>query len=109
MWLARDQFITNHPDFLGKKEISTGGTVRGCELVGQIDLSRSSKNQLFNIHDLESNVATIIISAFVDMDEINPSSGVTLPQGVGSISLNMQTQELGGTSTCFLPDIYLLG
>lgn len=89
VWLARDQFLTNHPEYLGQKEISTGGTVRGCELVGQIDLSIASKYQLFNIHDLESNVATIIISAFVDMDNINPSSGVTLPQGVGSVALNM--------------------
>ena len=109
VWIARDQFLTQHPDYLGRKEISTGGTVRGCELVGQIDLSIGSKYQLFNIHDLESNVATLIITAFIDMDDINPSSGVTLPRGVGQIALNMQTLELTGTNTCFLPDIYLLG
>ena len=109
VWLARDQFITNHPSYLGKTEISTGGTVRGCELVGEIDLSINAKQQSFNIHDLESRVATIIISAFVDMDSINPSSSPTMPVGIGNIALNMRTMELTGTDTCFVPDIYLIG
>ena len=109
VWLVRGQFLVNDPNYLGKFPISTGGTVTGCELVGQIDPVSSTKIATFNIQDLSSPTATLILTAFIDMDEINPSASMTFPKGVGSLSLNMSTMELSGTDTCFVPDIYLLG
>lgn len=109
VWLVRGQFIVKAPDYLGKFPISTGGTVPGCELVGQIDPTSATKVATFNIQDLSSPTATIILTAFIDMDAINPSASMTFPKGVGSLSLDMSSMELSGTETCFIPDIYLLG
>ena len=109
VWLARDQFIQTHPEYLGKLAISTGGTVAGCELVGEIDPTSNVKNKTFNIQDLASATATIILTAFIDMDEINPSGTTWTRKGVGNLALNMLTMELTGMDTCMIPDIQLLG
>ena len=109
VWIARDQFIETHPQYLGKLAISTGGTVAGCELVGEIDPTSSTKNKTFNIQDLASATATIILTAFVDMDDINPSGTTWTNKGVGNLALNMKTMELTGTDTCMIPNIQLLG
>lgn len=109
VWLARDQFIMTHPEYLGKLAISTGGTVAGCELVGEIDPTSIIKNKTFNIQDLAAPTATLIITAFIDMDEINPSGTTWTRKGVGNLALNMLTMELTGMDTCMIPDIQLLG
>lgn len=109
VWLARDQFIMTHPEYLGKLAISTGGTVAGCELVGEIDPTSQTTNKTFNIQDLAAPTATIIVTAFIDMDAINPSGSVWSRKGVGDLALNMLTMELTGTDTCMIPDIQLLG
>lgn len=94
---------------MGKVAVSTGGNVAGCELIGEIDPTSNTRTATFNIQDLASYTATIIITAFLDMDELNPSANFTTPKGVGNIALNMMTMELTGTNRCFLPDIQLLG
>ena len=113
VWLARDQFIETHPEYLGKLQISTGGTVAGCELVGEIDPTSGTTNKTFNIQDLASSTATIILTAFMDMDNLNPGTSPlnndNFHIGVGNLALNMMSKELTGIDTCMIPNIQLLG
>ena len=101
--------METHPSFLGKVAASTGGNVAGCELIGEIDPTSNTRTATFNIQDLASYTATIIITAFLDMDELNPAANFTTPKGIGHIALNMMTMEVTGTDKCFLPNIQLLG
>lgn len=109
VWLMRENFIETHPQFLGKVQVSTGGTVPGAELIGEIDPRSTTKVKTFQIQDLGCFTATLVITAWMDMDEINPNDTMMFPRGVGKVAVNMKTQEVENQETAFLPDIYLLG
>lgn len=112
VWLCRDQFILNHPKFLGNEAIYTGGTVQGCELIGTLNprLPSGYKTQEIEIPEMTSKYATIIITAFFDQ-EVYPYESATqnVGIGIGRINLNLSSMSLNAIETGFKPNITLMG
>lgn len=114
VWLKRGAFVTDYPAEDLKNPALYDATVKnveGYELLGTIDATQTQKNATFVLEDpLGGYVATILLTAFISLDALNPSSGMTLPQGVAtSIDVNPSGSSMSGKGSGWKPDITLLG
>ena len=116
VWLKRGAFVTDYPaDTLKSPTLydATQKNVDGYELLGTIDatLSGADRTATFALEDpLGGYVATILLTAFISMDAVNPSATTTLPQGVAtSLDVNAAGSSMSGKGTGWKPDITLLG
>lgn len=112
VWLKRGAYITEYPADALKNPALYDATVKdaeGYELLGTIDAQQASRTASFTLEDpLGGYVATILLTAFISLDNLNPSSGMTLPQGV-STAMNVKDTTAEGMSTGWKPDITLIG
>ena len=114
VWLKRGTFVTGYPaDVLKNPALYDASSmgVDGYELVGVIDATQSQKTATFTLETpLGGYVATILLTAFISLDDLNPASGMTLPQGVAtSMDVNHDGSSMSGKGTGWKPDITLLG
>ena len=114
VWLKRGAFVTDYPaDVLKNPALYDASmkNVEGYELLGTIDATQAQKTATFALDDpLGGYVATILLTAFISMDSVNPSSTTTLPQGVAtSLDVNPAGSSMSGKGTGWKPDITLLG
>ena len=116
VWMKRGEYSLELPDSTLKKAdmyIGNGNGVDGWEYLGSIDatLAGSDRTWTFNLSTpLTSRVATIMLTAFVDMDSVNPNSETTMPQGVATgFSVDPVSGETANADTLWAPDITLLG
>ena len=114
VWLKRGIFVTEYPDDVIKNPAlydASAKNVEGYELLGTIDATQAQKTATFALEDpLGGYVATILLTAFISLDAMNPVSGMTLPQGVAtSMDVNANGSSMSGKGTGWKPDITLLG
>ena len=114
VWLKRGTFVTDYPaDVLKNPALYDASmkNVEGYELLGTIDATQAQKTATFALDDpLGGYVATILLTAFISMDALNPATGMTLPQGVAtSLDVNAAGSSMSGKGTGWKPDITLLG
>ena len=107
VWLKR-AFVSDAPDlkdpafFLASK-----GEIDGWELVGTVDPSANSID--FAIDPIEDLTATLMFTACASMDDVNPTTATTLPQGVATgLSVDPVTKTVSGTSGTWRPSITLV-
>ena len=114
VWLKRGSYVTEYPEDILKNPAiydATAKNVEGYELLGTIDATQAAKTATFVLDDpLGGYVATVLLTAFVSLDSLNPSSSMTLPQGVATeMNVNLSGSTASGMSTGWKPDITLLG
>lgn len=62
-----------------------------------------------DVSPLDCEVATLLFTAFVSQDDLNPASDMTLPKGIGNVKINSVSGEVSGLDSGFRPDITLIG
>lgn len=111
VWLMRGRFETAYPTSY-PKGLFTGRaqTVGAWELVGTLfPEDDTAGSAVIDVAPITDDVATLLFTAFVSQDDVNPSADLTLPRGVGELNVNAVDGTASGLASGFLPDITLLG
>ena len=107
VWIMRDKY-TVAPSSIISYDIWGNGTAKGVEYVGDIDPTGSSTSATLTLsRPLTCGYATLIVTAFIDVDNVNPSSSPALPIGASTIEVNMADASVENPETAFIPDISL--
>ena len=115
VWLLRGKYVDDLPgDVLTQPDIYLGAPkgVGEWEYLGSIDASDDEvTSKVFALTKwLDQRLATIMFTAYVSMDQVNPSSEMELPQGVTSeFYADPNIGEVTGGSSLWKPDITLIG
>lgn len=110
VWLARGRYAESAPESL-PKALFTGEAARvgEWELAGTVlPEDGAAGSATLDVAPIENDVATLLFVAFAGQDDLNPSSGMALPRGVGALDVDPFTGEATGLSSGFLPDVTLL-
>ena len=108
VWLMRNSYNLA-PESIVAYDIWDNGTAKGVEYVGEIDPTLVTSTATLNLsRPLTGGYATLIVTAFVSMDEVNPSESPSFPQGASTLEVNMADGSVVNGDTAFLPDITLL-
>ena len=109
VWLKRGAFEEAAPENLEAGFFTGAAATGGFEFVGEIALTdKTAGEATFDISPITDDVATLMFVAFVSQDDFNPSDGMTLPRGVGTLYANEITGETSGLDGGFTPDVALL-
>lgn len=107
VWLRRGSYETGADEAVVKNPhvyLGDQREVSGYELIGVIDADGSDRSAVFDIGRLDCLNATIMLSAFVSMDRVNPgSSDDTIAAGVGTL------KDVNRIEGGWMPDITLIG
>lgn len=106
VWLKRGEYMDNYPD-LSSPDLWQSDAADGWEHVGTIDATTVDTSATFDVDPLRCRVATLLITAYVSMDDVNPDDDTDSPQGVGTLAVNPITGAITGGG--FIPDITLIG
>lgn len=113
VWLRNGKYVEELPkDVLTQPEIYIGAkSVAGWDYVGSVDVSDGSTYKVFDLVKwLDKRLATLMFTAFVSMDSVNPSDGTDFPQGVVTeFSADPNVGSVSGDSSLWNPDITLIG
>lgn len=115
VWLRRGAYVESLPgEVLKDPDIYIGGkAVNGWEWLGSIDAvsAWSETSKVFELErPLTDRVATLMFTAFADMDSVNPGRDMSLPHGVATgFSVDAENGSVEGKDMLFRPDITLLG
>lgn len=115
VWLARGKYVSELPgDVLTKPDIYIGNPkgVGEWEYLGSIDASDvETTSRLFELAKwLDVRLATIMLTAYVSMDRVNPSNAMVLPQGVATeFYADPNVGAVTGDAYLWKPDITLIG
>lgn len=80
--------------------------VNGWRLVGTINAAALSATLPIDLH---ARVATLMFTAWISLDDVNPAANMTMPAGVGEININTPHATVTGADTGWRPDITLIG
>ena len=107
VWLKRDSYLTDIGEDVvkdGRLYTADGGPVSGFELIGRVDAASADRSVVLKVAPLMCKNATILLSAFVSMDCVNPGANdETITAGVGEID---GANEVAGG---WMPDVTLIG
>lgn len=109
VWLKRGEYVVevpelSDPSFFTADKIS----VDGWELVGCVAPTESSVT--FKVDHLSGRVASLLFTAFISLDDLNPSDEMTMPQGVcTAMDVDLISGTVSGISSNWKPDITLIG
>lgn len=109
VWLKRESYVTETPE-ITDASIYLGNimNVAGWELIGQINSDQTSAR--FKFDRLTGRTATLMFTAFISLDSLNPSDAMTMPQGVATaLDVDPITGAVAGLDTTWKPDITLIG
>lgn len=111
VWLKRGEYLraypTNYPKALFTGEAKEAG---GWELVGTVTpADGTAGSATLDVDPIVDDAATLLFVAFVGQDDFNPSAGMTLPRGVGSLNVNAVAGTATGLDAGFKPDVTLIG
>ena len=114
VWLKRGTFVQGYPEsVLSNPAIydATQKNVDGYELVGTIDATQAEKTATFDlVNPIDGYFATILLTAFISLDDLNPSNAMNFPQGVATeMDVNADGSSMSGKGTGWKPDITLIG
>lgn len=109
VWLKRGEYVSDMPAvseasfYLADKD-----EVSGWELIGSID--PTEREATFRIAPLMDRVASLLFTAYISLDDLNPSDDMATPQGICTeISVDPVTGAITGLDSTWKPDITLLG
>lgn len=113
VWLKRNAWVSDLPnDVLNNPRIydASANDVGGWELVGTIDASGGTTSETFDLSSpLDGYVASVLITAFVNLDLLNPSNAMIMPQGVATgFSVDTIDRTVTGLGGLWKPDITLI-
>ena len=111
VWLARGAYKTTYPTRY-PKALFTGAaaTVDGWTLVGTLAPTDGvAGSATLDVAPITDDVATLLITAYIDQDDVNPSADLTLPRGVGALDVDAVAGTTSGLDGGFVPDVTLLG
>lgn len=105
---AKDEFVEEYP-IIDDPSIydASNSEVAGWRLVGVINASGEADAEL--PISLSGRVATLMLTAYVSMDNVNPSTDMELPVGVGDVNVDSVNGVENGLDTGWRPSITLLG
>lgn len=112
VWLRNGKYVEELPkDVLTQPEIYIGAkSVAGWDYVGSVDVSDGSTYKVFDLVKwLDKRFATLMFTAFVSMDGVNPSDETDFPQGVVTeFYADPNVGSVSGDSSLWNPDITLI-
>lgn len=111
VWLARGKYLTAYPtNYPTDLYLGASSRVGDWELVGEITpTDGEAGTAMLDVKPIMTDVATLMFVAFIGQDDINPSDGMTIPRGVGSLNVNAVVGTATGLDGGFRPDITLIG
>ena len=110
VWLKRDAFISDNPQIADPAIYDASKeSVDGWELVGVINAVGTSTATFELARALDGRVGTLMFTAYINLDELNPSTSMVLPQGVGIANINGVNNTTYNLYTGWKPDITLIG
>ena len=114
VWLKRGTFVQGYPESVPSNPAiydATQKNVDGYELVGTIDATQAEKTATFDlVNPIDGYFATILLTAFISLDDLNPSNAMNFPQGVATeMDVNADGSSMSGKGTGWKPDITLIG
>lgn len=111
VWLARGAYRTTYPTSY-PKALFTGAAanVDGWTLVGTLaPMDGVAGSATIDVTPITDDVATLLITAYIGQDDVNPSADMTLPRGVGALDVDAVAGTATGLDGGFRPDITLIG
>lgn len=108
VWLRRGEYVNDVPD-IKNPELYTGAVpaVDGWELVGT--LSPDDETATFDIDKLTGYCASLMFTAYISLDELNPDADMTMPQGVCTdMDVDSISGAVSGLAGSWKPDITLV-
>lgn len=111
VWLVRGAYKTTYPTNY-HKALFTGASasVDGWTLVGTLAPADGVAGAAtLDVTPITDDVATLMITAYIGQDDVNPSADMTLPRGVGTLDVDAIAGTVSGLDGGFLPDVALLG
>ena len=111
VWLARGVLLGYEDSVLSSPALyeASAAQVGQYGLVASIDATEASKTAMIDIAPLTHGLATLLFSAYVSMDAVNPSSEDDAAYGAGSLDDDWISGDLAGLGTAWIPDITLIG
>lgn len=111
VWLARGKYLTAYPTNYPKDlYLGTSSRVGDWEYVGEIaPTGGAAGTATLEVKPIMTDVATLLFVAFIGQDDINPSDGMTLPRGIGTLDVDLVAGTATGLDGGFRPDITLIG
>lgn len=109
VWLKRDSYVSEMPDLSDASfYLADRPAIDGWELLGTVDSGETSSS--FALEALAGYCATLMFTAFISLDDLNPSDAMTMPQGVATaLDVNSITGDVAGLDTTWKPNITLIG
>ena len=109
VWLKRDSYVSEMPDLSDASfYLADRPAIDGWELLGTIDSGETSSS--FALEALSGYCASLLFTAYISLDDLNPSDAMTMPQGVATaLDVNSITGDVVGLNTTWKPDITLIG
>lgn len=109
VWLKRDSYVSEMPDLSDASfYLADRPAIDGWELLGTIDSGETSSS--FALEALAGYCASLLFTAYISLDDLNPSDAMTMPQGVATaLDVNSITGDVAGLDTTWKPDITLIG
>ena len=109
VWLKRDSYVSEMPDLSDASfYLADRPAIDGWELLGKIDSGETSSS--FALEALAGYCASLLFTAYISLDDLNPSDAMTMPQGVvTALDVNSITGDVTGLDTTWKPDITLIG
>lgn len=112
VWLKNGEYVDELPEnVLVRPEMYIGAkSVAGWNYVGSVDVSDGSTYKVFDLDEwLNKRLATLMFTAFVSMDDVNPSAETEFPQGVVTeFSVDPNVGSIIGDGSLWNPDITLI-
>lgn len=109
VWI-KDDYVSEVPDVKSPAYFDgSAKTVDGWTLLGRIDVTSQTRTATFDLGALKGYVASLLFTAYVSLDDLNPSDTMTLPRGVGTIDVDPESGNVTDSDTGFRPDITLIG
>ena len=109
-WLKRGVALEEYPAIKDPAIFDASkSSVDGWELVGTVSAVGTSTATFELARALDGRVATLMFTAYLNLDALNPSSEMTLPQGVGIANINGVDGTTENLYTGWKPDITLIG
>lgn len=109
-WLKRGVALEEYPAIKDPAIFDASkSSVDGWELVGTVSAVGTSTATFELARALDGRVATLMFTAYINLDGLNPSSEMTLPQGVGLANINGVDGTTENLYTGWKPNITLIG
>lgn len=111
VWLAQGSLLGYEDSVLSSPALyeASAAQVGQYRLVASIDATLASKTATIDIAPLTHGLATLLFTAYIGMDTVNPSSEDDAVYGAGSLDDDWISGDLAGLGTAWAPDITLIG